>query len=589
MKKIYQILFGVLFSAPVFAQTYCTPVCSNPAGGCTYGPVTRIEIPSASGTFLDTLSCTGSGYEDRTGLTWITGTFTAGSTYTVTLTGPYPSPKNSQIWIDFNNDGVFASSESIGGVNSWGYTTSPTLTIPSTAAAGSHRMRFISEYGGTIYYPSINPCMGTTSYMFADGRDYMVTIGSGSSAGCTGAPTGGTASSSLSYSCGHNQVTLTDAGASSGTGITYQWQKSADGGTTWTNISGATGTSCSFPQENMNMKYRCAVTCSSSSTTNSTTVSVNVNRINGHISFSSTAPDTTSLKVWLIYHNISLGTLTAIDSTVTCLDSTMPYYEFNGMASGSYLVKAKSLDVTSTTTGASGYVPTYGASSAAWSGATTVSHTGTYDSLHINMIYGTVPTGPGFVGGYISSGAGKGTAGDVPAANMLVFLQNTASNVLTQTYTNASGNYSFSGIATGNYIVYPEKIEYATTASATVSVSTAAPSVTGINFKEYTTSKTIKPVSVTSIATTGTTDSYVATYPNPAGNDLNIVWAQTEQGTATVIVADMMGRTVLQTEVVMNEGQGKTTIGLKNIADGVYTIKIKGTETNYSARLLVQH
>jgi hypothetical protein len=587
MKKIYQTLFGVLLASPLLAQTYCTPVCSNPAGGCTYGPVNRIEIPSAAGLFKDTLGCTGTGYEDRTLVTSITGTFNAGSTYTLTLTGPYPSPKNSQLWIDFDNDGVFASTESIGGVNSWGYTTTATLTIPTTATAGARRMRFVSEYGGMIYYPSINPCMGATSYMFADARDYVITVGSGSSAACTGAPTGGTASYTSSYTCGHNAITLTDAGASSGTGISYQWEKSSDGGTTWTAISGATATTYTFAQENQNMKYRCAVTCSGGSTTNSSSVSVNVNRINGHITYSSAVPDTQSLKVWLIYHNTTAGTLTAVDSVITCLDSALPYYEFNGMTSGSYLVKAKSLDVTSSVVGASGYVPTYGASSAVWSGATTVSHTGPYDSLHITMIYGTVPSGPGFVGGYISSGAGKGTAGDVPAANMLVFLQNTTSNVLTQTYTDASGNYSFSGIAAGNYIVYPEKIEYATTASAIVSITASASSVTGVNFKEYTTSKTIKPVSISSVATSGAMSNDIVVFPNPATNDITVAWSQSERALVDLTIIDVMGRVVMAKQLDLGNGQGRSNISIANIPNGVYTIRLNGNGVTFTEKLNV--
>ncbi len=586
MKKLYSLLLATAFASAASAQ-YCTPSCSNPSGGCTYGAISMVRISGASGTTLiDSLGCTGSGYEDRHALSGMTCTLTPGSTYVASLSASYPNPKNSQMWIDYDNDNTFASSESIGGANSWGYSASISFTVPSSAATGSFRVRLASEYAGSIYYPSINPCMGS-GYMFGDARDYTISVGSGSSSSCSGTPTAGTASATTSGACAYHYITLTDAGASSGAGITYQWEKSTDGGATWTSISGATALTYTLAEPSVTTMYRCVVTCSTSSASAATAgATITINRVSGHIAYSSAAPDTTSLKVWLIDYNAGAGTLTAIDSQITCVDSLNPYFEFNGMGAATYLVKAQSLDVTSSMVGASGYVPTYGASSPHWSGAANITHTTGISTQNITMSYGTVAAGPGFIGGLISSGAGKNTATDVPAANMLVLLQNTASGVLTQTYTDATGAYSFTGIAYGSYVVYPEAMGFATTVYATITLSASHVSQTGANFKQFNTSKTIKPIGV-SVGCVTTTQFSIA--PNPSYGTLNISWGDLAAGKADVIVTNLLGQTVFNSSINIDNAGGSSVVNLSSLSNGLYIVKIQSETINFSEKLILQN
>ena len=66
--------------------------------------------------------------------------------------------------------------------------------------------------------------------------------------------------------------------AADGTGLTYQWQKSTDGGKTWTNLSGYTKASFSITLRNDHngVKYRCVVTNSGGAKTYSNAASVTV-------------------------------------------------------------------------------------------------------------------------------------------------------------------------------------------------------------------------------------------------------------------------------------------------------------------------
>ncbi len=167
-------------------QGYCTP--SYYYDGCSSG-IAHIASPSnpfviaGVTTLVDTGSCSGAGsaghygYIDNT-TTSITCALSAGATYSVTCGGSSSYTMSQQIWIDFDSDSTFQSSESVGGAVS-GYTSPSifTITLPTTGVnTGLHRMRVVTEYYYHTY-PTLNPCPdGTTasSYYYGEIRDYMV-------------------------------------------------------------------------------------------------------------------------------------------------------------------------------------------------------------------------------------------------------------------------------------------------------------------------------------------------------------------------------------------------------------------------------
>jgi gliding motility-associated-like protein len=91
---------------------------------------------------------------------------------------------------------------------------------------------------------------------------------------CLGVPLGGTAVASATSVCPGQPVGLALSGASNTGGITYQWQASTDGGTTFANIAGAT-TAIYTANPAVSTQYRAVVTCRLQSS-NSTAVSVTV-------------------------------------------------------------------------------------------------------------------------------------------------------------------------------------------------------------------------------------------------------------------------------------------------------------------------
>ncbi len=82
---------------------------------------------------------------------------------------------------------------------------------------------------------------------------------------CSGIPAAGSATSSASPVCNSVLFTLSLTGSSSNSGLTYQWQSSADT-ITWANISGASNPIFSIT-ENATTYYRAIVSCGVSSDT----------------------------------------------------------------------------------------------------------------------------------------------------------------------------------------------------------------------------------------------------------------------------------------------------------------------------------
>ena len=83
---------------------------------------------------------------------------------------------------------------------------------------------------------------------------------------CSGTPAPGATVASATTFCNGQSVLLSLAAATTGTGVTYQWQSSVDAGTTWVNVSGATAATYSAAPS-VATSYQCIVTCSGNSGT----------------------------------------------------------------------------------------------------------------------------------------------------------------------------------------------------------------------------------------------------------------------------------------------------------------------------------
>jgi hypothetical protein len=311
------------------------------------------------------------------------------------------------------------------------------------------------------------------------------------------------------------------------------------------------------------------------------------NKISGYINFDTailaTPYDSVSFKVWLIqatYDSVlSSYSLSAVDSLM--LINAFDYipasrlYQFNNKPSGTYYVKA------AVAPGAynPGYIPTYHLTTATWSTATAINHTnGISVNKNITMLTGTPTSGPGFIGGNVSQGANKGTAGNI--ANLLILLRDASNKVIASAYTDVNGNYSFGSVAYGTYSVYPEEMNYATTPSNAMTIGGGVLSFNGVDFEKNSTSIVPKTTSIKDVA-----NNVFSIFPNPTKGQVNIHWKNGVSGNAQIIISDLSGRTVYNKDAATN---ASTQINLNNLNQGVYFIKINTGKGQYTERVILQ-
>jgi hypothetical protein len=186
---------GTVNASFTLPASSCIPTAASTS--CTYYVGTTgapVIINGASGTVISDASPCGSGtggssrYYNNISQSV---TFLGGSTYSATI-GAQAYYTTGQIWIDFNDNGVFDNAtETVGGFSAVPCCTTPSsratvpIVIPASAAPGIHRMRVISGYTAGVsvpgsnasypIYPLMEPCP-TTTVQQNDIRDYSVLI-----------------------------------------------------------------------------------------------------------------------------------------------------------------------------------------------------------------------------------------------------------------------------------------------------------------------------------------------------------------------------------------------------------------------------
>lgn len=156
---------------------YCTPTYTT---GKTDGDlISNIVI---TGTTLSNNSGTAPvnpSYTYFTGQPNYTGTLQAGSTYNVTISVGTFGNQNVAVWIDYNDDGTFSTSERVGytstSIDASGTVTFP-ISLSCNPALGIHRMRVRDVWNNSG--ASIDPCI---NYGYGETEDYDVTISAASS------------------------------------------------------------------------------------------------------------------------------------------------------------------------------------------------------------------------------------------------------------------------------------------------------------------------------------------------------------------------------------------------------------------------
>jgi trimeric autotransporter adhesin len=117
--------------------------------------------------------------------------------------------------------------------------------------------------GNTTLAPITSLSSTTNSISAIDDRRPFIQITFTPGTACAGSPNGGTATSSASITCPNEPFVLSVTGATTASGLSYQWQRSANN-STWTDIPSATSFTYNATQTSSNY-YRVRITCSDGS------------------------------------------------------------------------------------------------------------------------------------------------------------------------------------------------------------------------------------------------------------------------------------------------------------------------------------
>lgn len=165
-------------------------------------------------------------------------------------------------YIDFNHDGDFADSGesfAVGEIeNSTGtdnVQVTAMIAIPANAMTGTTRMRVVKVYEDET--PA--PCNGEEDFFFGQAEEYLLNITAPQA--CSTAPAAPVIAAEDTTLCGTQGTTISTSTIYDQSGITLVWQSSPDG-TTYTDITGANGTTYNVPAVTGTIWYRLVAICS---------------------------------------------------------------------------------------------------------------------------------------------------------------------------------------------------------------------------------------------------------------------------------------------------------------------------------------
>jgi PKD repeat protein len=148
----------------VITYTYCIPPYTSGTGYGDY--ITLVQL----GSINNATGASPSPY--YTYYSSLSTDLTPGASYTITLSpGTYSSGNYIGVWIDFDQNGVFDTSEKLGIISIAPTPATGTInfTVPLTATPGTTRMRVREVWNNSAF----DPC---TSYSYGETEDYNVNI-----------------------------------------------------------------------------------------------------------------------------------------------------------------------------------------------------------------------------------------------------------------------------------------------------------------------------------------------------------------------------------------------------------------------------
>lgn len=278
----------------------------------------------------------------------------------------------------------------------------------------------------------------------------------------------------------------------------------------------------------------------------------------------------------------SLGFLSLVDSfSIVDSGACTGFYTFI-VPEGNYYLKARLLG---TDPDYAAYLPTYYGDEINWADATPVTAFGTNGPWDIALVAGTNPGGPGFVGGWVSEGAGFGVIGNNdhravgdPLANIQINLLTDNDAPVAYTYSDGTGRYTFNNLALGSYKIYAEEISK-TPLPQIVTLTANNPSQDNIDVLINSNNAVTGINDISDIKLDGV-------FPNPVKDIATIRFTAKQTAQATIELTNVDGRVLSTTTTNVSSGNNEVKVDVSNYAAGVYTLSITNNDNKKVVKLL---
>jgi hypothetical protein len=338
MKKFYNLFLLIAFFVPIISFAQTVQIGTATTSSYLYGPIyrsaatstfnfsryayvfTAAELNIPAGSIITQIewqrggvtgSLTGNNTFEILLANNSSTTLTTGTTWSTVTAGATSVYSNSaQTW-----SAVTAGAWEAYPCNAFIYTGGSlqvmTDHVKNGTASAAINYNYTAATGKAIGFASGTVITGATALNTTYGNNRPnIKISYVPGTPCAGAPTAGTALSATTAICPSTPFNLSLSGNTLAAGLTYQWLVSTNGGTSYTNITGATNASYSASQT-VNSSYQCIVTCTASGlSATSTSVAVTTNSfIDCYCTSSATSALYTDI------HNVTLGTMS---NTSTC-------------------------------------------------------------------------------------------------------------------------------------------------------------------------------------------------------------------------------------------------------------------------------
>lgn len=563
--------------------TYCDSVVVNYQAGCT-AAFNSILNPNYAYTYnFDNQS---SGYSS---VEWILSDGTTATSSNLLHTFPGPGTYAVTL-ILYDGNGQYCDS------------AMQVLTLAGNPVSCAASFLFYADSLNIIQFIDSSYNASTWSWDFGDGSTgsgsspvhtyqpgiYQVCLTIGDGAGCTD-----TYCDTLNIPAGPAPCAVS-LGAypdtTSANGLTYQFYSNATGGTapytySW-DFGDSTGTATSaypvYTYATPGVYYVCVTVtdangCISTSCQWISITNFNLFAIGGFVSAGSFFNFPQDFTVYLITHDSTTNTLSAVDSlSLSLTPGDSGFYVFTAPA-GTYTTKAA---LNPSDPDYWNYLPTYYGDELMWSDATFSYVNGSQYFWDIELIAGSNPGGPGFIGGNVFAGANKSSAG-IDHAQVILFDMN--DNPIAYTYSDTEGAFAFDSLAYGTYKVHTEVLGLPTT-PVIVTLDATTPAVTTVEVEVGENAVTTR----IDVASSLFFDKIGKSYPNPAHDRANLEVEIKQFVTLDLRLQNAVGQVVQTRQYSLGQGTHQLKIDLQSLPTGIYFLRIDAEGKEQTTQKLIR-